>query len=57
VVPREGKPVLFRTHVLGRNGTPAVSRERFVVRDAQGNFTADMDRLREVLSMPPKRAK
>jgi tRNA1Val (adenine37-N6)-methyltransferase len=57
VIPREGKPVLFRAHVLGKTGDPHGARERFVVRDAAGKFTSDMDRLRDALSMPPSRAK
>jgi hypothetical protein len=57
VIPREGKPVLFRAHVLGKTGIATSARERFVVRDVNGNFTSDMGRLREVLSMPPPRGK
>ncbi|NUO53696.1 MAG: methyltransferase [Polyangiaceae bacterium] len=56
VIPREGKPVLFRVVTAGRaaeigDNEPAVLR--FVVRDRNGDITSDMLRARERMGQPP----
>jgi tRNA1(Val) A37 N6-methylase TrmN6 len=55
VVPREGKPVLFTVTSMGRGDEvhPPAIHERFVVRDARCELTAEMHRAREVMGLPP----
>ncbi len=53
VVPREGKPVLFRVFVMRRAPTQALATERFVVRDASAAVTAQMHEARRVMGLPP----
>lgn len=62
VVPREGKPVLFRVFVMEKpqpGGAPAGGAPRigrFVVRAADGALGADMHRAREEMGLPPAAA-
>lgn len=56
VIPREGKPVLFRVVTAGRGGESGVTEPatlRFVVRDRNGDITSDMLRARERMGQPP----
>ncbi len=53
VVPRAGKPVLFRVLVARRGAVVAPRVDTFVVRDAAGAITPDMHRARERMGLPP----
>lgn len=56
VVPREGKPVLFRVLTAARADEAAETEmrvDRFVVRDRSGAVTTDMIRARERMGQPP----
>jgi tRNA1(Val) A37 N6-methylase TrmN6 len=58
VVPRAGKPVLFRVVVAERmrgdgDAAPAAETRRFVVRDERAAITDDMKRARAVMGLPP----
>jgi tRNA1(Val) A37 N6-methylase TrmN6 len=53
VVPREGKPVLFRVYVMRRAPIVDPTLERFVVRDASAAVTAQMHDARRVMGLPP----
>ncbi len=55
VVPREGKPVLFRVLVMQRPALAQPTEGTFTVRDRGGALTEDMHRAREVMGQPPKR--
>lgn len=53
VIPREGKPALFRVYVMARGGQrPPTTREQFVVRDARGENSATMLRARVEMGIP-----
>lgn len=57
VVPREGKPVLFRVFVMAKHERPGGPREgRFVVRDEDGKLAADMVEARREMGLPPSAA-
>ncbi len=56
VVPRDGKPVLFRVLVAAKRAAPAGEPPpvaRFVVRDGAGEITDDMRRARARMGLPP----
>jgi tRNA1Val (adenine37-N6)-methyltransferase len=56
VIPREGKPVLFRVLTAARRddvGVAAPTHDRFVVRDRSGAIAPDMIRARERMGQPP----
>jgi tRNA1Val (adenine37-N6)-methyltransferase len=53
VVPREGKPILFRVVVMRRTPVDQPRVERFVVRDATAAVTAQMHEARRVMGLPP----
>ncbi|MBK8939324.1 MAG: methyltransferase domain-containing protein [Polyangiaceae bacterium] len=53
VVPREGKPSLFRVFVMRRGARAASpSVERFVVRDASGELTAELLEANRLMGIP-----
>lgn len=56
VVPRAGKPVLFRVVVMQRDAVlHAPTEENFTVRDASGELTDQMHDARDVMGQPPQR--